>query len=210
MKENVTVYDFDGVVVERNPAIQPHAVWRYLLEGNKIFQPPLEIPNVERAINEDGQRSITDCLLLYLARHRHVVNGVKEMLMARGGANYVNTGRPNKKEWIEVTEKTLRDAQIRDFFQDIYYRRPELTTMESKLAVVNELYQRYPPDKYQITCVDDNPADALPIAKAFPDVQVVVVQDLSSGILFSRVEMRDYPNVRRVARGQLRNCLINN
>jgi hypothetical protein len=50
-----------------------------------------------------------------------------------------------------------------------------------------------------ITHYDDNARTIRRLAGALPDMRFVIVQDLTSGILFSKAEMEQYPNVARIA-----------
>lgn len=55
----------------------------------------------------------------------------------------------------------------------------------------------------EVTHFDDNPKDAFKIAAYFLkrgiNVKVVIVTDLSTGLLFSRRELKAHPNVGRAA-----------
>lgn len=68
--------------------------------------------------------------------------------------------------------------------------------MESKLTNIALLKQYYG----RVAHVDDNPADALPIAAMFPDVVVRLVKDLSTDFLLSGIYLeKDFPNVKVVS-----------
>lgn len=197
--ETALSLDLDGVVCWR-PPFQTKAVRDYFKSGPDIYIPPPFIPVIPRELrrkirNEPITRK-KELIDLFLARTHFVFHGVKKTLLNLDDVDiYGNTGRPNKKAWVDLTLEKLKRAEILDKFTDILFRPNGYTTMLSKIAGVSELRELY----RQVIHVDDNPEDALPIAARFPDVQVVIVQDLTTGLLFSRVEMEKFPNVRRVA-----------
>lgn len=97
---------------------------------------------------------------------------------------------------MQIVEGLTLLHGIRDYIEGIFLTPPGTRGLVSKIAAVAELRERY--DK--VTHVDDNPKDALPIAKAFPDVDVAILQDLSTGLLVTMKELQQYPNVRRIVR----------
>lgn len=195
MSERVASIDLDGVIIERHP-IQLRALVRFLIRSGVIYKSPGQIPVVDRQVN-NGPLSSLELVVYLIHKGRKVVIGARECLLATiSDCDIVgNTGRPNKKAWIELTQKTLEAGGVLDCFQNIYFTPRGVKALLSKGAALVELQRQYE----HITHLDDNPADVLPLAKLFPDVQFVIVQDLTTGVLFSKVEQEQYPNVRRVA-----------
>lgn len=186
--------DLDGVIFPRIP-VQWKALLHYAMKGRAIYQPPKLVGFIDRPPLDDPPGPI-ERRLLAIHRRRRIPQDVVDTLSNTGGATICgNTGRPNREAWVAMTiEALLRDGAL-GYFEDIYFRPHGLITVESKAAVVGYLRQRYP----RVIHFDDNPADALPIAACFPDVDVIIVQDLTTGLLYSRREAQRYPNVRRVA-----------
>lgn len=196
MSERVLSTDLDGVIIERRHPFQLRALVLFLTRGSAIYQPPLQIPEVDRSVC-DGPLNLLELALYLIHKGCRVRIGVQECLaeVRREKDIFVNTGRPNKRPWVDLTSRTLANGQVLAYFEGFFFKPPEVRALLSKAAAIAELRRRY----QEVTHVDDNPADVLPLAKLFPDVNFVIFQDLTSGILFSRVGMGQYPNVRRVA-----------
>lgn len=195
MRNRAESFDLDGVVIGRQIPIQGGALKGLAQRGVTIYEPPESIPEVPRFTRGGLILSPQEAVSFYFHSRRHIIPGVKEFLESRDTDKFGNTGRSNKKVWVDMTRKTLQDGGILDQFQDIFFKPPGIRTIISKGAGIQQLQQQY----QHVTHYDDNPADVLGLATIFPDVKFVVVQDLSTGILFSRIDMESYPNVRRVA-----------
>lgn len=195
MKEMAESYDLDGVVIDRRPLVgQFGAVRDFLLNGTTIYKPPT-IPDVPRFVQVARVSSSKEAIVLFFHSIRPLKKGVKEFIESSHADKYGNTGRSNKKPWVEMTRRTLSRGGIFEQFEDVFFKPEGIRTIESKGAAIAELRKRY-------GCVrhyDDNPADVLGLARVFPDVQFIIVQDLTTGLLLSRTEMSEYPNVQRVA-----------
>lgn len=193
MSKEALSLDIDGVTVWR-PPFQLSAILGYLKHGSALYNPPIAIPILERKIDTTPiSRKETISFIQHLLRP--VFPCVRQTLPEVNKSIFVNTGRPNRTCWIDMTKNTFKRGGILDLFDGFYFRPRETPTLISKIAAIQELRDRF--DK--VTHVDDNPADALPIAALFPDVEVIIIQDLSTGILLFQVKMNKFPNVRRVA-----------
>lgn len=107
-----------------------------------------------------------------------------------------NTGRPNNTATVALTFDRLQQAGIRDKFDHIAFTPSGVGAEESKYWALLELIRM----GYRITHYDDNARTVRRLAKALPCARFVIVQDLTSGFLFSRKEMKKYPNVTRIAK----------
>ncbi len=194
MAVKVESFDLDGVIIGR-PGIQAKALWEFSRKGNEIYNPPVHIPHVPRNIRGGVIFSPSEMISFNAHKGRHIIPGVKEFLARRNTNKYGNTGRSNKKSWVEMTRNTLRDGEVLEQFQDIFFKPPGTKTIISKGAGIQQLREQYG----YVTHYDDNPADVLGLAAYFPDVDFIIVQDWTTGILFSRIELNNYPNVRRVS-----------
>lgn len=195
MRNKAESFDLDGVIIGR-PGIQAKALWEFSRRGNEIYTPPDYIPHVPRNIRGGVIFSPSELISFNAHNGRHVVPGVTEFLERRDADIYGNTGRSNKKPWVEMTRNTLRDGEVLAQFQDIFFKPPGTKTIISKGAGIQQLREQYG----HVTHYDDNPADVLGLAAYFRDVDFVIVQDWTTGILFSRIEMNNYPNVTRVSK----------
>jgi hypothetical protein len=111
-----------------------------------------------------------------------------------------NTGRPNNQEMVTMTEQKLEEAGVSigegKTFEYVLFKPPGYSSDESKYWGLQELLDEGYNNVYHY---DDNAATVKRLAKQLPRVKFVIVQDLSSGILFSRAEMKQYNNVARIA-----------
>jgi hypothetical protein len=195
MKERAESYDLDGVVIDRRPLVGQFGAARdFVFKGAAIYEPPT-IPLVPRFVNENGVSSPKEAVILFFHSIRALKKGVREFIESSDADKYANTGRSNKRPWVNMTRKTLSNGGVLEQFEDIYFKPKGFRTIESKGAAIADLRERYA----RVRHYDDNPADVLGLARVFPDVEFVIVQDLSTGILLSRTELSQYPNVSRVA-----------
>src|SRR3990167_8941607 len=111
MAERALSLDFDGVVFPRIP-IQTNAVWSYLRRGSRIYAPPDELPVVERKL-QDGRLRFSERPSFLMHKLRSVPLDVR---LAIGDLVdfdvYGNTGRPNRKPWVDLTMEALEKAGI--------------------------------------------------------------------------------------------------
>lgn len=191
-KEAVSL-DLDGVVIRRIP-FQWAATRRLLKRPPLDFSPPAQ-SYIDRTV-VDERLSLKD-RINYLRHSMPATKEAKRVIpqLAQDVDIFANSGRVNTTAWRDKADRTLAKAGIRDYFKGIYFKQPGTRGVVSKIVAIAELREKY--DK--VTHVDDNPKDALPIARAFPDVDVVILQDLSTGLLVSMKELQEYPNVRRVS-----------
>lgn len=185
--------DLDGVLFSRIPvqltALRP---WDY----NSSLKLHVPITAVDRIVQAHILSPAEESEL-----RRHAGRDVKpeagEMVrQIRAGLIVGNTGRPNHVEMVRLTEKKLREGRIRDRFADIAFRPEGVSSDESKYWKLDELRNA---GYTNVTHFDDNAKTVKRLAKALPDMRFVIVQDLTSGLLFSKREMEKYPNVARIA-----------
>ena len=98
-----------------------------------------------------------------------------------------------------MTVKRLSELGIRQYFQALMFFKPEGQKMGSKMSKALAIQELINMKQYKkIIHYDDNPEDVLALADMFPEVEFRIVQDLSTGLLFSRKEEKNYRNVRRI------------
>ena len=198
MTDRAISLDLDGVVIFRPPVQAGALVNRYIKRrGSGMYSTPDTVPQITRESPAEGQMKPGELVSYLIHCLKWVYPGARNFMKDQQGVDfYGNTGRKNKNPWVQLTRKTLERGGVFERFEDIYFKPEGTRTMLSKLEAIDRLRTRYT----QVTHYDDNPADALPIAAFFPDVKVVIVQDLSTGLLYSRQEGARYPNVTRIAR----------
>ncbi len=196
MRERAISLDIDGVVLFRPPLQLGAVINRHVMRcASTMYNSPDAIPQIMRAPVPGNIKAgeLISFLMHYL---KWVYPGARDFIRNQEGVYiYGNTGRKNKVPWVELTKKILGKGRVLDRFEHIFFKEAGTKTMLRKLDAVNRLTKIYP----HVTHYDDNPADALPIAAFFPDVEVVIVQDLSAGVLYSSEELAKYPNVRKIA-----------
>lgn len=194
MEKKAVSLDLDGPLIKRLP-IQAEAAFKRALYGINIYNPPPEIPEVNRLIS-DQPLSLLERISLIVQSHRCLVPEAVDFLREVDGQFdvYGNTGRPNKRLWVKITERTLDKDGILCLLKKIFFTPRGTSSLLSKGAAIRELKRGY-----EVTHVDDNPATVLSLARVFPDVNFILVEDLTTEILLSGVNLeRDYPNVERV------------
>lgn len=193
MPKEALSLDLDGVVVGRIP-FQWAAAGRLFRRPPIDFSPP-PLTKLNRGILYEEPNLKTR---LNLFRHSiaPVTRQARQVIpqLSQFADVYANSGRANTSIWIEHAISAFKKAGIGEYIKGYYFKPQETRTVVSKMAAIADLRKEY--DK--VTHVDDNPKDALPIARAFPDVNVVILQDLSTGLLVSMKELQQYPNVRRI------------
>jgi len=196
--EKAISLDLDGVVIWRPPFQLGAFVKRHIKgQGTTMYAPPEEIPELTREIKDDHLKPSE--LFSFLMHAIRPVSGSAREFIDENSLTadiYANTGRAARAPWVDMTKRTLANGGLHGAFRDYFFKPEVIKTMVSKLEAVGRLRGEYG----HVTHYDDNPADALPIAARFPDVRVIIVQDLSTGLLYSREEARRYPNVTRIAK----------
>lgn len=92
---------------------------------------------------------------------------------------------------------TLNNGKIFDKLKYVNFKPSGISSEESKYWGLKELLEI---GYTHITHYDDNARMIRRLAKVLPEIRFVIVQDLTSGILFSKSEMKRYPNVTRIAK----------
>lgn len=203
MKEGkrARVFDLDDTLIERGRIIRVAGLVIGRLSPHKFSNITLtDISQLE--LNHDCVDSpikgLKERISFAVHARRNVYPGVREKLkqIAADGTTILgNTGRPRKKEWINMTEETLDRADILDYFTGIFYTPDGVPTAVSKARAILSLTQFYE----QVEFDDDDPRTALFIARLFPNVQVNLVQHGLTGLLVSSRELAELPNLKRVA-----------
>lgn len=192
-KKPVASLDLDGVLFPRIPVqlavFQP---WGW----NKPLKPGSQIFMADR-IPQDHPLSSRQRAELQGHAKRFVKPNMPEIIKRiQADIKIGNTGRPNYRGMVDMTWERLRQGEIANEFKYINFKPEGVSPDESKYWGLVELINK---GYVNITHFDDNAITIKRLAKLLPLVQFVIVQDLTSGILFSKLEMRKYPNVTRTA-----------
>lgn len=191
--ETAISYDLDGVLFPR-PPMQLEAVrfWSYntpLIPKHSAILRNDRTP-IHRALSR-GERAEVK---------RHIPRIVKpEMIPIVRAMNarlkVGNTGRPNYTEMVNLTNSRLSESGLLGKEIEYVLFKPDgVSSDESKFWGIIELQSL----GFEVTHYDDNARTVKRLASALPNAKFVVVQDLTSDLLFSRIEMEQCPNVARV------------
>lgn len=191
MPKEIDSLDIDGLLVTRPVPIQGGSLARYAKEGVAMYDRTLIIPdNVDRTVNTRPISSVKEAVSYYFHRNRGLKPGVLEFIMKRESVKFGNTGRKNRPQWINLTWEQLNSQGVDDI-EDIYFTPPGMENLISKGAALNSLREHYT----SITHYDDDPYTLLLLAQHFPDIRFVLVEDSSTALLLSHVDLSEYPNV---------------
>lgn len=190
MERRAVSFDLDGVVIYR-PPVQLKATRDKFISRTRIDLPPSSIPVLDRTPHNGHLEHVSyffHALRFVYPEARRILLNLQDL---QDIDIYGNTGRPNQPEWIDMTKGSLRRGQTLDYFTDIFFKPQRVSTTVSKIEAVGRLRTLYS----RVFHLDDNPANALPMAATFPDVQVVLVKDWSTRLLMQGVNKDDFPNL---------------
>jgi len=201
LRKNARVFDFDDTIIRRETVTHLSG-----LVIGKLRAPHSPIVTSEDIERLDLNHSPVSTLITGLREKtslrvhalRKVYPGIKkefEKLTAEGTDIYGNTGRSSKKEWVDMTEDTLQRGGVIDYFKRIFYTPDGTKAIISKAHAIDSLTRQYD----QIEYYEDDPRTALFIARLFPHVNVNLVQYGLTGLLASKTELSQFPNLKRVA-----------
>ena len=195
------VFDFDDTLIGRESVtrisglvfgrLRPHRIPALTLVD--VSQLELNHSRVASSINGFKER-----ISFEFHARRNVYLEVRDILagIAADGVDiYGNTGRSHKGDWVDMTEETLRRGGIAEYFKGVFYTPDGVRTAVSKAHAILGLTKQYEEVEFD----DDDPRTARFIAKLFPNVKVNLIQQGFTGLLVSRNELNELPNLRRVA-----------
>ncbi len=184
--------DFDGVLFPRIPA--QLAIFRWALlpwtynQPLKTGQPITPEQRANRDIRlPDKERG-------EFKRHlgRMVKPNMREFIESlRVDTIFGNTGRSNNASWTRMTEKHLRHGDVDNLFKKIYYKPAGVSSDRSKYWALRDMQEA----GFKVTHYDDNAYTIRLLAPILPGVKFVIVEDLTSGLLFTRSTRANFPNV---------------
>ena len=191
-------FDVDDVLIDRggisrglgliSGKLKPHRLPTYDVSN---------LPLIVREVIDLPLYGVFEKVSFEVHARRKVISGVKvelETITTEGIVVYGNTGRSNKKAWVEMTEQTLQDGEIADYFQNIFYAPDGVKTAVSKAVALQTLQTQYK----QVAHFDDDPRTVAYLASLFPDIKLYLIEYGSTGLLFSRKEMAKFPNIHRI------------
>ena len=195
------VFDFDDTLIGRESVtrisglvfgrLRPHRLPALTLVD--VSQLELNHSRVASPINGFKER-----ISFEFHARRNVYPEVRDILagiVADRVDIYGNTGRSHKGDWVDMTEETLQRGGIAEYFKGVFYTPDGVRTAVSKAHAILGLTKQYEEVEFD----DDDPRTARFIAKLFPNIKVNLIQHGFTGLLVSRNELNELPNLRRVA-----------
>jgi hypothetical protein len=193
MREKAESYALDGqgLII---PGIFPlESVAKHYHVSPLEYIPP-DIHPVSREIDESNSMTVKEKINYGIQSVASVSRDAWQYLWDREAVVFGNTGRPNKRPWVDLTMRTLVNGNLHNRFEDVFFRPEGVSGIESKGAAILELTKEFK----NVTHYDIDPWIIFGLAKVFPDVSFVLVQDDNPGILMTREELARFPNVSRV------------
>jgi hypothetical protein len=197
LKEKFAVsFDLDGVLIKRPIPAQFAAFkpWSY----NKPLDLNSDYPICAIGkIPQNRPLSFIEKAELQFITKRSVIPEAAEII-DRIQADIIigNTGRSNNSRMVNLTTEQLHRGKILNKLDYVNFKPDGMSPDESKYWALRELIGK---GYTNIIHYDDNARTVKRLALLLPEVKFVIVQDRTSGILFSRKEMEKYPNVTRIS-----------
>jgi len=196
-RQLVRSFDADDVLIENGSLLR---LWGFTKErlGHGIRQtaslesiPPLIHSPIDKPVSSLREK------LQLLAHSRmglkeHVREGLTLSISdGENSVNIVNTGRSNKKRWVQMTKDQFTRLGVDDFFAEYDFTPLGASSIESKLDVVRSLVR----DDCEVEHYDDHPRTAIEIADFFPNVTVYLVQNTSTRMVIPMSQLSRRPNL---------------
>lgn len=165
------------------------------------FLKPADIPDMDHGVRNDplsNKKSIS--FKAHRGRKTTPETVVALQRAVETGIDlYGNTGRSNKKEWVDMTEKQMKVEGLDQHLQGIFYTPKDIEGELSKAHAIKLLLEKYK----EVTHFDDDPRTAYYLARVFkdePKVQIRLVKRQLADRLFSLEEFKEFPNLKIVAK----------
>jgi hypothetical protein len=195
MMHEAESYTLDGLIINSTIPFPIAQVAKAYGGDRPVDCDPPTLVSLDRRVRETNIIPLKQ-IIPYFVQTRHSVDpAMWEFLWNREADVYGNTGRPNRRPWVDMTERTLIKGFVLDRFKDIFFKPKDVSSIQSKGEAIDRLTKHYD----HVTHFDDDPYVIFGLAKKFPEVTFIYVQPLDFGLLVTREEMERFPNIRRVA-----------
>lgn len=195
--------DIDDTLVQREKitrglgvigqAIKPHLF--------PTFFKPSEIPDMDHDMYKDSLKIKERVSFLAHKKRTSTLETVTALKQAveTDIDLYGNTGRSSKKDWVDMTEKQMKDEGLYKYLQGIFFTPKDIKGELSKAHAIKLLLEKYS----EVTHFDDDPRTAYYLARVFqnePKVKIQLVKRQLADRLFSFEELKKFPNLQIVAK----------
>jgi phosphoglycolate phosphatase-like HAD superfamily hydrolase len=189
------VFDLDDTLLKRSFIERNMTL---LVERTRPYQLPLftrkeiALLDINHSPINQPFTNLIEQVAFKLLSERKIFPGATDTikrLTDQGFDIYINTGRPNKSVWADMTNETLNNSGIKDYFKQIFYTPEGIDTAVSKAHTISLLSQLYGAD---IEFSDDDIRAAHFVALTFPEIQVNLIQYKLS----RRINLEQFPNIK--------------
>lgn len=185
-------YSFDGVIFSNPNPFSFESVAKIFREDPLHYTAPPLFP-VDRRLEETLIMSPKQIAEYVSQSFSSVMPDAWHYLWMRENTDvYGNTGRPYKLPWVQLTERTIEQGNLRTRFKDIFYRPKDVSGIQSKGEAILRLLETY----NVVTHYDNNPWIIFGLARAIPEAKFVLVQSQNTGTLYSQDQANEFGNVR--------------
>lgn len=186
------LYTLGGVVFSNNDPFSFDAVSTYSHQDPLLYIAP-PIPSLDRTPETTWYMSPKQLAEYATQSFNSVKADSLYYLWGREGVDvYGNTGRPNKHSWRKLTEHTIEQGHLGARFVDIFYCPRDVSGIVSKGEAIIRMLEKYD----NVTHYDNNPWVIFGLARVLPRAQFVLVQGLSSGVLYTQDQVGQFGNVK--------------
>lgn len=197
MSERATSWDLDDTVIAREGITRGLGIVKSAVRRQQLLTlHRAELPRLDRT-PVDVPLALTERISYAVHAQRQVfpwVRSLLEVTRSRDMDHYGNTGRSNKRAWVDMSYRTLEQGGVAHLFEDVFFTPEGTPTAVSKAAGIRDLLVQYD----EVNHVEDDPRTAVFLAGLFPEVTVYLVQYGTTGLLYSHAEVSSFPNIRRV------------
>lgn len=194
-------FDLDDTVVGREGITRGAGALAGIFKRHSLPSYTISnLPEIDRTVVDEPLTRL-EATSFIVHRRRNVFPGVFELLeeqVSDGADIFGNTGRSNKRAWVDMTWNSLTRGGISHFFRDIFFTPKGMETAVSKAVGLKELQVAY----RKVIHVDDDPRTIAFLANIFPEMDIYLITYGTTGLLYSREEMSGSPHVHRI--GSLR------
>jgi hypothetical protein len=112
----------------------------------------------------------------------------------KGSDHYGNTGRSNKRAWVEMTQTALVKGRVAHLLEDVFYTPEGTPTAASKAAALRELQDQY----QKVSHIDDDPRTALYLAALFPSATIYLLDNGLIPGLYPQELLKRFANIQHL------------
>lgn len=165
------------------------------------FLKPAKIPDMDHRVRNDPLSNKENISFKAHKRRKTTPETVTALQGAveTGIDLYGNTGRSNKKEWVDMTARQMQTERLDKYLKGIFFTPKDIKGELSKAHAIKLLLEKYE----EVTHFDDDPRTAYYLARVFqdePKVKIRLVKRQLADRLFSFEELKKFPNLQIVAK----------